>query len=61
MNVDIDVKLRNEKHVDLYVFTKINFETLPASNNQISFKFNKKRKQTVVTNITVRFRMVYLT
>ena len=25
------------------------------------FNFNRKRKQTAVTNITVRFRMVYLT
>ena len=39
MNGEIDFKPRNEKHVDLYIFTKINFETLPASNNQISFKF----------------------
>ena len=28
---------------------------------QDHFKINRKRKQTAVTNITIRFRMVYLT
>ena len=38
VNVEIEVNPRNEKHVDLHIFTKRKFEPLPVSNNQISLK-----------------------